>query len=190
MEAMPAQVVCPKSSLPGACHLDSDAALDSSTRIRTSSSRNQPDVISQCFREAEAQRLADSKMVLENSALYTRSRGNTSAANYFAQVLRTGRYRANSSLTEVCQIQDRDFSYAELITAIAWELADNRDSLNSLEIESIDSLMLLLETASMYESEVGKVRRLSPLTSRPVRITFELIVVAVVIDGSAIYCLS
>jgi len=108
-------------------------------------------------------RLSDSKMVLENASLYLRSRENSPAANYFSQVLRTGRYRANASLNQTCRIHDRDTTLAQLLADVAWELSDVRDSVTALEIESVDSFMLLLETATMYEAEIGKVGFHAPL---------------------------
>ncbi len=155
---MPPQILCPKSPrrIPetGSCYPISESPERSDSSVAMS----QPDIIAQCFRDAEVQRLSDNKMVLDNAPLYLRLRCNSPASKHFAHVIRNGRYRANLSLSETCRVQDKSFTYSELITAIAWELTDIRDCLAALEIESVDCFMLLLETASMYEAEIGKVR--------------------------------
>ncbi len=140
---------------------------ESPERSESSVALCQPDIVAQCFREAEMQRLSDNKLVLENASLYLRSRGNSAAAKHFSHTILNGRYRANNSLGEACRVQDTVFTYSELITDIAWELTDNCDSLAALEVESVDSFMLLLETASMYEAEIGKVASSNSIPSGP-----------------------
>ncbi|KIH95155.1 c2h2 finger domain containing protein [Sporothrix brasiliensis 5110] len=121
----------------------------------------QPDVVSHCFREAEMQCLSDNKLVLDNPALFLRTHGHSVAAHHFSQSIRNGRYRANESLNVTCQAHETSSTYSDLISSIAWELADNNECLNVLEIESVESFMMLLETACLYEVEVGK----SPMVS-------------------------
>jgi len=152
---MPPQILCPmmlRRGGPGSCETILETPMDPSPACRS-----QPDMVAKCFREAEMQRLSDNKLVLESAAVYLRTRGDSPAASHFSQAIRAGRYRANASLGETCRAHDKIFTYAELISSIAWELTDIRDVSNVLEIESVECFMLLLETASMYEADVGKV---------------------------------
>lgn len=167
-DAMPPQVLCTRSRalLPDGSTRRLSAVLESEqvqVQVQVLDSLpgtpvpGQPDVVSQCFHEAEAQCLFDNKLVLENPSTYLRAHGKSDAAQHYSQAIRNGRYRANESLNATCQVHDRTTTYSELIARIAWDLADNGESLCVLEIESVESFMQLLETACVYEVEVGKV---------------------------------
>ncbi|KAL1890239.1 hypothetical protein Sste5346_008393 [Sporothrix stenoceras] len=164
-EAMPPQVLCTKSrALLASCAHKMPAILAAENVVDNLTGGPppaQPDVVSHCFREAEMQCLSDNKLVLDNPALFLRTHDHSVAAHHFSQSIRNGRYRANESLNVTCQVHETSSTYSDLISSIAWELADNSDSLNVLEIESVESFMMLLETACLYEVEVGK----SPMVS-------------------------
>ncbi|ERS95496.1 hypothetical protein HMPREF1624_08012 [Sporothrix schenckii ATCC 58251] len=164
-EAMPPQVLCTKSrSLLASCSHKMPAILAAENVVDDLTGGpppGQPDVVSHCFREAEMQCLSDNKLVLDNPALFLRTHGHSVAAQHFSQSIRNGRYRANESLNVTCQAHETSSTYSDLISSIAWELADNSECLNVLEIESVESFMMLLETACLYEVEVGK----SPMVS-------------------------
>ena len=159
-DAMPPQVLCTKSrALLASCSHKIPAILAAENVVDDLTGGPppaQPDVVSHCFREAEMQVLSDNKLVLDNPGLFLRTHDNSVAAHHFSQSIRNGRYRANESLNGVCQVHERASTYSDLISRIAWELADNSECLNVLEIESVESFMMLLETACLYEVEVGK----------------------------------
>ncbi|OAA57505.1 c2h2 finger domain containing protein [Niveomyces insectorum RCEF 264] len=159
-DAMPPQALCPKSrTLLASCFRKLPAVLAAENVVDNLTGGPppaQPDIVSQCFREAEALCLSDNKLVLDNPSLYLRARGNSVAAQHFSQAIRNGRYRANESLNTTCHVHEKSSTYSDLISSIAWDLADNSDCLGVLEIESIEGFMLLLETACLYEVEVGK----------------------------------
>lgn len=164
-EAMPPQVLCTKSrALLASCSHKMPAILAAENVVDNLTGGPppaQPDVVSHCFREAEMQCLSDNKLVLDNPALFLRTHDHSVAAHHFSQSIRNGRYRANESLNVTCQVHETSSTYSDLISSIAWELADNSECLNVLEIESVESFMMLLETACLYEVEVGK----SPMVS-------------------------
>ncbi|CAK7222074.1 hypothetical protein SBRCBS47491_004746 [Sporothrix bragantina] len=159
-DAMPPQVLCTKSrALLASCSHKMPAILAAENVVDNLTGGPppaQPDVVSHCFREAEMQVLSDNKLVLDNPALFLRTHNHSIAADHFSQSIRNGRYRANESLNVACQVHERSSTYSDLISRIAWELADNSECLNVLEIESVESFMMLLETACSYEVEVGK----------------------------------
>ncbi len=160
-DAMPPQVLCTKSrALLSACSRKLPAILAAENVVDNLTGGPppaQPDVVSQCFREAEMQCLSDNKLVLDNPALFLRTHSQSVAAHHYSQAIRNGRYRANDSLNVACQVHERSSTYSDLTSSIAWELADNSECLNVLEIESVESFMMLLETSCLYEVEVGKV---------------------------------
>lgn len=160
-EAMPPQVLCTKSrALLASCSHKMPAILAAENVVDNLTGGPppaQPDVVSHCFREAEMQCLSDNKLVLDNPALFLRTHDHSVAAHHFSQSIRNGRYRANESLNVACQVHETSSTYSDLISSIAWELADNSECLNVLEIESVEGFMMLLETACLYEVEVGKV---------------------------------
>jgi hypothetical protein len=85
------------------------------------------------------------------------SRGNAEAAAVFADIVACERFRDSVSLNRPCRIRDKSLTCADLITSIAWELADSRDLASLLEIESSERFISLLQTACTYEAEVAKV---------------------------------
>jgi len=131
------------------------------------------------------QRVCDNKTVLENTGFFLKARRNSPAAKHFAQVIQSGRYRGNASLNESQRIHESTYTYSELITSILWELVDNNESLGILDVDSIESFMLLLETASMYEADVGKVSHFKSLCAYK-----ELTMVLLVVNGYAVNPLS
>ncbi|CAK7272065.1 hypothetical protein SEPCBS57363_004942 [Sporothrix epigloea] len=159
-DAMPPEALCTKSrALLASCLQKMPAILAAENVVDNLTGGPppvQPDVVSHCFREAEMQLFSDNKLVLDNPALFLRAHNNSVAAHHFSQSIRNGRYRANKSLNVTCQVHEGLSTYSDLVSRIAWELADNNESLNVLEIESVESFMMLLETACLYEVEVGK----------------------------------
>jgi hypothetical protein len=103
---------------------------------------------------AESQRLADMKAVLEGDEL---SITDPALCASFKSFVEAGRYRDSNSLQRSHNIGGSPFTYAELIATIAWELAENHSLLPLLEIKSWDTFMNMLETAGIYEAEVGQV---------------------------------
>jgi len=77
----------------------------------------------------------------------------------FTSFIEAGRYRDRGSLQTSHSIGGSPVTYTELIAIIAWELAENQPLLPALEIKSWESFMNMLETACLFEAEVGKVRR-------------------------------
>ncbi|CAK7275245.1 hypothetical protein SEPCBS119000_006596 [Sporothrix epigloea] len=162
---MPPEVLCTKSrALLASCSQKIPAILAAENvvdNLKGSPPPVQPDVVSHCLREAEMQLFSDNKLVLDNPALFLRAHHNSDAAQHFSQSIRNGRYRANKSLNTTCQVHEGLSTYSDLIARIAWELADNSECLTVLEIESVERFLMLLETACLYEVEVGK----SPLVA-------------------------
>jgi hypothetical protein len=78
----------------------------------------------------------------------------------FSAFIEAGRYRDRDSLHTKYTLESESVTYTELIAIIAWELAENHTLLPLLEIRSWESFMRMLETACIYESEVGQVRPL------------------------------
>jgi hypothetical protein len=75
----------------------------------------------------------------------------------FSSFIEAGRYRDRSSLQRSYSSGGSSATYTELIAIIAWELAENQGLLPVLEIKSWESFMNMLETACIYEAEVGQV---------------------------------
>jgi hypothetical protein len=73
----------------------------------------------------------------------------------FSSFIEAGRYRDRASLQRSYSSDHMTVTYAELIAVIAWELAENQALLPALEIRSWDTFMRMVETAAIYESEVG-----------------------------------
>jgi hypothetical protein len=77
----------------------------------------------------------------------------------FTSFIEAGRYRDRGSLQKSYSIGGSPVTYTELIAIIAWELAENQPLLPALEIKSWESFMNMLETACLFEAEVGKVSK-------------------------------
>jgi hypothetical protein len=114
------------------------------------------DTADRCLLAAEDQRLADMKAVLEGAS-YKLSITDPALNNSFSLFIETGRYRDRECLKRSFPFEGKSATYTELIAMIAWELAENPALLSLLEIRSWDSVMNMLETACVYESEVGQV---------------------------------
>ena len=115
------------------------------------------DVAERCLLSAESQRLADMKAVLEGAG-YKLSITDPAFQASFTSFIEAGRYRDRGSLQKSYSIGGGPVTYTELIAIIAWELAENQPLLPALEIKSWESFMNMLETACLFEAEVGKVR--------------------------------
>jgi hypothetical protein len=98
------------------------------------------------------------KTVLEGSE-YKLSITDPAFQASFTSFIEAGRYRDRGSLQRSYSVGGGQVTYTELIAVIAWELAENQSLLPSLEIKSWESFMNMLETAGLYEAEVGRVRR-------------------------------
>lgn len=96
------------------------------------------------------------KAVLEG-ATYKLSITDPAFQACFSSFIEAGRYRDRNSLQRSYPPGDGSATYAELIATIAWELAENSTLLPTLEIRSWESFMNMLETAGIYEAEVGQV---------------------------------
>jgi hypothetical protein len=118
--------------------------------------RRSLDIADRWLLAAESQRLADMKAVFEGSS-HKLSIVDTLMADSFVSFIEAGRYRNQNCLHKSRIYHDKTFTYAELIATIAWELAENQAVLGLLEIKSWGGFMEMLETASIYESEVGEV---------------------------------
>lgn len=142
--SMPPQLLCPepKPEMRGASRLP--------RRCRS------VDIAEQCLLSAESQRLADMKAVLEGAGHKLSITDLTSQAR-FISFIEAGRYRDRTSLQRSYSSGGNSVSYTELIAIIAWELAENPALLPALEIKSWESFMNMLETACIYEAEVGQV---------------------------------
>jgi hypothetical protein len=96
------------------------------------------------------------KAVLEGAS-YKLSISDPTLNACFSSFIEAGRYRDRVSLQRSYSSEHMTVTYTELIAVIAWELAENQALLPALEIRSWDSFMRMLETAAIYESEVGGV---------------------------------
>jgi hypothetical protein len=103
------------------------------------------------------------KAVLEGAS-YKLSIADTSLRQSFVSFVETGQYRNQESLRKTLILEDEPLTYTEMIATIGWELAENHGVLALLEIKSWEEFMKMLETACVYESEVGQVK--SPLPTR------------------------
>jgi hypothetical protein len=117
--------------------------------------RRSLDFADRCLLSAESQRLADMKAVLEGAS-YKLSISDPSARRSFVSFVETGRYRNQESLHKTLILEDEPMTYMEMIATIAWELAENHTVLPLLEMKSWEEFMNMLETACIYESEVGQ----------------------------------
>ncbi|KAK0718983.1 hypothetical protein B0T21DRAFT_295704 [Apiosordaria backusii] len=145
-DSLPTQLLCPLQSLE--CHPPSN---NSNRRCRS------VDLAERCLLSAESQRLADMKAVFEGAS-YKLSISDPGLKDSFYAFIEAGRYRDRDSLHQQNTPCDGNpVTYAELIAVIAWELSENNTLLSSLlEIKSWENFMGMLETACIYESEVGQ----------------------------------
>lgn len=95
------------------------------------------------------------KAVLEGAS-YKLSITDTSLRQSFVSFVETGHYRNQESLHKTLILEDEPLTYTEMIATIGWELAENHGVLALLEIKSWEEFMEMLETACVYESEVGQ----------------------------------
>lgn len=147
-DALPIQVSCPAvlrepKTEPDAMHDDYRP-------------RHSLDIADRCLLQAESQRLADMKAVLER-APDKLSMSDPAIRKSFVSFVETGRYRNTECLQKSLVLEDEAVAYSELIATIGWELAENNGVLQVLEIKSWEDFMNMLETACIYESEVGQV---------------------------------
>jgi len=98
------------------------------------------------------------KAVLEGAS-YKLSITDPSLKSCFFGFIEAGQYRDRIALQRSYSSRGRSVTYTELIAMIAWELAENQAVLPSLEIRCWKSFISMLETAGIYESEVGQVSR-------------------------------
>ncbi|KAL2136494.1 hypothetical protein VTI74DRAFT_3513 [Chaetomium olivicolor] len=138
------QVLCPRLHRPR-----SGGIASISRRCRS------VDSAGRCLVAAESQRLADMKAVLEG-ATSKLSITDPTLNRSFCLFVEAGRYRDRDSLHRGWSPGGKSVTYTELIATIAWELAENQALLPLLEIKSWESFMSMLETACVYESEVGQ----------------------------------
>ncbi|KAK3330734.1 hypothetical protein B0H66DRAFT_587054 [Apodospora peruviana] len=146
-DSMLEQVLCPKSR--------GQRRSQESERCGSFRSRRSVDAAGKYLLAAESQRLADMKAVLE-CASYKISIGDPDMRDSFASFVEAGRYRNQECLHRTHYFQDTTVTYADLIATIAWELASNQSVLPLLEIRSWKAFMSMLETACIYEAEVGQ----------------------------------
>ncbi|KAM7195931.1 hypothetical protein V8F20_007296 [Naviculisporaceae sp. PSN 640] len=148
-DAVTEQVLCPKSRSPRRSH---DSGRCGSFRSRQSVDS----AYEQCLLAAESQRFADMKAVLEGASDKI-SISEDGIKHEFVSFVEEGRYRNQECLSSrKFTYQETSLSYSDLIAAIAWELAENKSVLSLLEIRSWKTPMTMLETASIYEAEVGQ----------------------------------
>lgn len=95
------------------------------------------------------------KAVFEGAS-YKLSMSDPTMKICFSTFIEAGRYRDRDSLQASYTFDGKMVTYSELIAVIAWELAENQTLLPLLEIKSWEIFMGMLETASIYESEVGQ----------------------------------
>ena len=147
-DALPVQVLCPASlRQPKPESPDMDEYRP----------RRSLDIADRCLLSAESQRLADMKAVLE-CASYKISIPDPVLRHAFVTFVESGRYRNEECLCKSLTLDNETVTYTELIATIAWELAESQAALAMLEIKSWDGVISMLETACVYESEVGQVR--------------------------------
>ncbi|KAL1835958.1 hypothetical protein VTJ49DRAFT_5762 [Mycothermus thermophilus] len=143
---IPPQILCP-----------ADPKLSSANRAAASSALGRRGrsvgVAERWLLSAESQRLADMKAVLEGDEL---SITDPALCASFKAFIEAGRYRDSTSLQKGHNIGGSTFTYADLIVTVAWELAENHSLLAALEIRSWETFVNMLETAGVYESEVGQ----------------------------------
>ncbi|KAK1829411.1 Fez family zinc finger protein 2 [Podospora conica] len=144
-DALALQVLCP-----GAMREPKLEPMDDDYRPRRSL-----DLADRCLLSAEGQRLSDIKAVLE-CASYKISISDPTTKQAFVSFVETGRYRTQESLHKSLSLGDETVTYTELIATIAWELAENQALVGLLEMTSWESFTGMLETACIYESEVGQ----------------------------------
>ncbi|KAL2024247.1 hypothetical protein VTK56DRAFT_9403 [Thermocarpiscus australiensis] len=113
------------------------------------------DLSDRCLLSAESQRLADMKAVFEGAS-FKLSITDPILKDCFFSFIKAGRYRDRESLHTNHSFNGKMITYTELIAIIAWELAENQALLPLLEIKSWESFMSMLETACIYEAEVGQ----------------------------------
>ncbi|KAK3986366.1 Fez family zinc finger protein 2 [Cladorrhinum sp. PSN332] len=147
-DSIPRQLLCPEY----------DRAIRRSDSRSTSSSARRcrsVDIADKCLSSAESQRLADMKAIFEGDS-YELSITEPTLRDAFFSFIEAGRYRDRESLHLEYTIEGGTITYTELIAIIAWELSENQGLLSILEIRSWESFMGMLETACIYESEVGQ----------------------------------
>ncbi|KAK4161230.1 Fez family zinc finger protein 2 [Cladorrhinum sp. PSN259] len=146
-DTLPRQLLCPEYDQP------------QSSRSRTPSSSTHRcrsvGIADKCLSSAESQRLADMKSIFEGDS-YDLSITDPSLRDAFFSFIGAGRYRDRESLHLEYTIEGGTITYTELIAIIGWELSENQGLLSLLEIRSWESFMGMLETACIYESEVGQ----------------------------------
>lgn len=147
-DALPVQVLCPA--------LLRDSKMDMSDEDGDYRPRRSLDFADRCLLSAEGQRLADMKAVLEGAS-YKLSISDTASRRSFVSFVENGRYRNHESLHKTLILEEKPVTYAEMIATIGWELAENHSVLSLLEMKSWEEFMKMLETACIYESEVGQV---------------------------------
>jgi hypothetical protein len=128
--------------------------------------RRSLDYADRCLLSAEGQRSADMKAVLEGAS-YKLSISDTASRRSFVSFVETGRYRNLESLHKTLILEDEPLTYTEMIATIGWELAENHTVLPLLEMKSWEEFMNMLETACIYESEVGQVSSVPLPRRRP-----------------------
>lgn len=147
-DSIPRQLLCP----------DLDRPRTSDSRSTSSSNRRcrSVDTAEKCLLSAESQRLADMKSIFEGAS-YKLSISDPMLRDAFFSFIEAGRYRDRESLHLEYTVDGlTTMTYTELIAVIAWELSENQGLLSLLEIRSWESFMGMLETACVYESEVGQ----------------------------------
>ncbi|KAM7213541.1 Fez family zinc finger protein 2 [Rhypophila decipiens] len=147
-DAVAEQILCPKARNPRRSH---DVERCGSFR----SQRSMDSVYERCLLGAESQRFADMKAVLEGASDKI-SIAEGGIKRDFVSFVELGRYRNQDCLSRRFTYQETSLSYSDLIATIAWELAENETALPLLEIKSWKALMTMLETACIYEAEVGQ----------------------------------
>ncbi|KAL2266674.1 hypothetical protein VTJ83DRAFT_6026 [Remersonia thermophila] len=147
-DAILPQLLCPADQRLSSAHRA--IASSSSTAGRRGRSVG---VAERWLLSAESQRLADMKAVLEGDEL---SITDPALRASFKSFVEAGRYRDSTSLQRGHTIGGSTYTYADLIASIAWELAENHSLLGALEIRSWETFMNMLETAGIYEAEVGQ----------------------------------
>ncbi|KAK4099402.1 hypothetical protein N658DRAFT_498319 [Parathielavia hyrcaniae] len=142
-DAAPPQLLCPDPKPPR------HGGLETARWCRSA------DVAERCLLMAESQRIADMKAVLEGAS-YKPSISDPTLNACFCSFVEAGQYRDRVSLQRNYLYGMSTVTYTELIAVIAWELAENQALMPSLEVRSWDNFMRMLETAAIYESEVGQ----------------------------------
>ncbi|KAK4183042.1 Fez family zinc finger protein 2 [Podospora australis] len=146
-DSIPVQILCPSFDQPP----------DSSSQALSKSSRRSRsvDIAERCLLMAESQRLADMKAVFEGAS-YKLSISDPVLKRTFFSFVEAGRYRDRDSLHREFSCEGKTFTYTELIAIIAWEISENQGLLLLLEVRSWEGFMEMLETACIYEAEVGQ----------------------------------